>query len=143
MRQISSSLCKSFICTKNIVKVCLLVLVCVFGACENKYVTPETSLLVGKWIFLNNPSETVTFTPTQIRISNDSRRQYMVENGIIYTWTEPFHPLGYAEHPYQLKGDTLYIEKFWFTLAFEYDDVVLIRKKNEKQHTNMDVYHDL
>ena len=113
---------------KDIVKICLLGLLCVFVACENKYATSETALLVGKWILLNDPSETVTFTPTYIRKSDGSQCQYMVDNGIIYTWTKPFHPLGYAEHPYQLKGDTLYIDKFWYTLTFEYDDVVLIKK---------------
>lgn len=114
---------------KGIVRICLFGLLCVFVACENKYATSETALLVGKWILLNDPSETVTFTSTYIRKSNGSHCQYMVDNGIIYTWTKPFHPLGYAEHPYQLRGDTLYIDKFWFTLTFEYDDVVLIKKK--------------
>ena len=114
---------------KDIVRICLFGLLCVFVACENKYATSETELLVVKWILLNDPSETVTFTSTHIRKSNGSHCQYMVDNGIIYTWTKPFHPLGYAEHPYQLKGDTLYIDKFCFTLTFEYDDVVLIKKK--------------
>ncbi len=115
---------------KDIVKICLLGLLCVFVACENKYATSETALLVGKWIFLNDPSETMTFTSTQIRSSDGYiHLQYMVDNGIIYTWTKPFHPMGYSEHPYSLKGDTLYIEDFMFTLCFDYADAILVRKQ--------------
>ena len=118
---------------RYLVQSILFVLLCCFCACENRYNTPETSLLVGKWIPLG-PSQSsrdvITFTSTQIRSSDGYiHLQYMVDNGIIYTWTKPFHPMGFSEHPYSLKGDTLHIEDFMFTLCFDYADVILIRKQ--------------